>query len=810
MRHLLIGSLVIFVWLHPEDTSAQDKKTETLPARALERFGSSKFRQGSRILCLAYSPNGRILAAGGGDDPVRLWDVDEGKLLRSLPEAWVHTVAFSPGGSVLVTGSAFKPLRVWETATGKEIGKLEGHKSAIKAVAISPDGKFIASGDAEGNVILWEVFLTARIVTTFKGHSDEITALAFSPDSATLASGSADRSIRFWDVDNGKFLRNTDAGCMVQSLAFTEPKIAVSGGDDHLVRFWNVDSAKQTDAWKGHEGAVVSLNVLREKKDQKPLVLVSGGQDGTIRLWSLSDKAAPKIIRRSLGDSDALALTRNGDFLATGGINNTIRIFETATLKEVDFGPGHKAGIQSLALSRDGKMLASCGMMGDLIVWEPGTTKVRAAWNCPKGGETVMAFSPDNVTLATATSGDSIRLWNAADGAEKFQLPSPATDPTLSVTFAADGSSLIVGRRSGKVEVWDLKEKRIAREAKYDGPAYGVAVSENGKLLAASGSNKVTVWDMADLKEVKTFGTRDEGAPTTWPNVASLAFHPNGKIIALSCYDGIIRLMDVTTGKEFKACEGHTSVAYGIAFSRDGYLLASAGFDRTVRLWEAFSGHPVAVLKGHNGPGTAAAFARDGRSFYTGSADTTILRWDATGVGPTLPSAKLNPGEWNDTWNTLATEDTAKGHATVWKCVGGGDDRVGLIEKSLYLVDPKHVDQLFEDLKSEVYKTRESATAELERYGRWMEGRLQEAVKGKNTLEVQRRLERLLGKLNVPGSITLNQERLRTRRVMMILEQIGDAGAIRVLDKLAGGAAEPSLQEEAAFASTRLKRSKGS
>jgi len=818
LRIILAGLFGITLWVGENRLAvAQGTKPagpgvqaseDKLPPKALQRFGTAKFRHGSRILSLAYSPNGRILAAGGGDDPIRLWDVDTGVMQRALPEAWVHALVFSPRGSVVVTGGAFKTIRMWETATGKEVNKLDGHKSAVKALAISPDGTLLASGDAEGNVILWEL-LTARIVNTFKGHTDEITSLAFSPDSSTLASGSGDRTVRLWDTDNGKFLRQVDGGCMVTAVAFTDAKTLISGGDDNQLRLWNVETGKQVDTWKGHEKTIASLLVQREKTTNRALTLVSGAHDGTILLWDLTAKAKPRVIRRALGDSDALALTRNGDFLATGGINNTVRIFETGSLKELTFGPGHQAGVSALALSRDGTKLASASVMGDILIWEPGTGKFVAGWKGPQGGEVVLAFAPDGGSLASAAGADAIRIWDPKDGKELFSLPGAKGDPALSLAYGHDGQTLLVGRRSGKVEVFDLKEKKAVREFKYTGPAYTLGVSADGKTLAVSGGNKVTLWNLADGRQLKTFGTRDEGPESTWPVVAALAFHPEGKVIALSCYDGIIRLMDIATGKELRNCEGHTSVAYGLAFSPDGKTLATASFDRTARLWEAFSGQTIAEMKGHHGPGTAVAFAKDGRSFYSGSADTTILRWDATGTGAAVPTLKLAAPEMQEMWTTLASEDTPKAHAVLWRFVGGGKDAAAYMESGLYLVDPKHVDQLFEDLKSAVYKTREKATAELEKYGRWMEGRLQDAVKNPaNSLEVERRLDRLLGKLNVPGSLSLNQERLRSRRVMMVLEQMGGADAVRVLTKMAQGSAEPSLQHEAQAALDRLQSRK--
>src|SRR5207248_1382686 len=117
--------------------AAVDAAGDPLPSGAIKRLGTARLRHGSRVMALAYSPNGRILAAGGGDDPVRLWDTDTGKEIRTLKETWVNALAFTPRGSVIATAGAFKIIRLWEVATGKEANKLEGHATAVKAMALS-------------------------------------------------------------------------------------------------------------------------------------------------------------------------------------------------------------------------------------------------------------------------------------------------------------------------------------------------------------------------------------------------------------------------------------------------------------------------------------------------------------------------------------------------------------------------------------------------------------------------------------------------------------------------------------------------
>ncbi len=785
--------------IYSQEPAHEQKTGDTLPFAAIKRLGTTRFRHGSRIMALAYSPNGRILAAGGGDDPVRLWDTDTGKEIRTVKETWATAVAFSPRGSVLATAGAFKVIRLWEVATGKEYNKLEGHAAAIKALTISPDGSMLASGGQDGTVILWEL-LTGKIITQFKGHTDEVNALAFSPDNNLLASASSDRSVRLWDCENSKSVRTLDGGCAVAAVVFgADSKTVVSAGDDQMLRVWNVEDGKPLHTLKGHSGSVASLLARAGK-------IISGGRDKTIRIWGDAEPAM--TIARDLGDSDALAITKDGKFLACGGVNNTIRIFEAATGKEVTPPESPRAGVTGVALSPDGKWLVSASALGMIHLWDAKTGKETRHWPSPGDSDPIVAFAPDSRAFACANGTDAVRVWDPNTGKETLHLPANPGDPVLCLAYAPDGTKLALGRHSGKAELWDLKNKQIAQEFKYADPVYALAFHPDGNTLALSGGNKIALLETETGKEIRTINSKSEVVPASMPMIASLTFSSDGKTLAAGCYDAIIRQYDITTGKEKKSMEGHGNVAYALSYSGDGRTLASASFDKTVRLWEAYSGLQIAVYKGHLGPVTTLAYFKDGRGIFSGSADTSILLWDTTWLKKegTLTKLTLNSAELKTAWIDLASEEAGRGFQALWKLVASSGDAVPFLGSHLFLIDPDRVDKLFGDLNSDQYKIRTDATKELEKYGMWMKGRLLTMHKNPPTLEVQRRIDQMLEKLNVPGTLSLEQERLRARRIMLALEQVANAEALALLDKLAVGAPEAELQQEAKASLERLRK----
>ncbi len=780
------------------DAAAKESKIESLPPRSFQRLGTSKFRHGARVVSLAYSPDGRYLVAGGAD-ALRLWDVQTGlEVERKLKEPWVQAVSFTPQGHVVATAGMFKTIRLVEIADGKEIHKFEGNKAGIKALGISKDLQVIASGSMDGTLFIWS-YQGKNKMHELKAHADEITALAFHPTSETdlVATASNDRTVQLRKISTGELVHKLDADCAPQALVFAPDGKLFSAGDDNHIRVWDSATGKLLDTLKGHAGTVVSLLWHEGSKS-----LVSGSLDQTIRVWDLGTKQA-RVIQRSPGDNDVLALSPDGKQLASAGVNQTIRLFDFASGKETIPASGPKAGLLGLASSIDGKRLASASSNGMLQLWNAETSELTREWDGHHRGEAAVAFAPDQKHLASAS--DTVRIWDLDMGQEKMQLPVKAGDFAFSVAFQPAGKLLAVGYRSGLVEIWDWAQKQVVQKFNYPGPVHALAFAVDGSKLVVGGASKIIVWDVAANQEIKRFDTKD-GPLASRPSVASLAFSPLGLTVAAGCYDGVVRVYDLQAGKEVFACEGHQSVPYGVAFSTDGRTLLSGSFDKTVCLWEAFSGQRIVEFKGHAGPVVGVAFSSDNRSVFSASGDTTILAWDVTGHrkdGKIAPPA-LQGGDLDRMWQAFAAEDPVKAHASVWLAVAASKESAPALRDMLYYVDPVKIDNLFRDLDSGNFRLRDNAMKQLTNYARWMEGRYEAALKDPPSIEYRRRIEQLMQKLKNSTAPTLAQERLRTRRVMLVLEQIADPVALDTLQKLANGAPEPALQAEARASLQRL------
>jgi len=777
-----------------------DANGDPLPAGALDRLGTVRFRAGGRILCAAYSPDGRLLATGSGDDPVRIWDAATGKELRQLKVPWVFALAFSRDGSTIATGGGFKDVRLWNATTGQPIGSpLKGHQGAIKALTFSPDGSLLATASQDKTVRLWSL-PDGHPMGTFLGHQDEVNAVAFNPDGKTLVSAGGDHTIRVRQVPGGQLVRQLDGGCAVAALAFAPGgKTFVSGGDDNLIHLWEVGNWQEARKLRGHEQSVISLLFTPDGK-----ALVSGDLGNTIRLWDVAAGVETRQIARRLGDADALALSPDGHTLAAGGTNNTVRRWDI-TGKELPVGSGNQAGVVSIALAPDGKLLASGSVAGGVRFWSTGTGKERNNLVALGKGDVLLAYAPDGKTVAVADGVTPIQILDASTGEARGKLSLPQSDPVLCMAYSPDGALLAVGTRN-EFQLWNVAEAIPLRKRPHPGGVDALAFAPDGQALAVAGSEKITIWDASASQQRLQFAKAHP--------VACLAFSPDSHALAGGMYDANIVLWDMRQGpdqgKELHTFEGHQSAVSGLAFSPDGRMLTSGSYDRSVRLWETASGQQIKAWPGHLGPVTAVGFLPGGRVVASGSADTSILFWDATGRSGSgkLPTLKIAAGDMEGLWQELAKEDVSRAYQAFWALVAGAADAVPLLEgqKRVFLVDPDHIQKLLRDLNDNKFAVRERAHGELAKYGRWIEGVLDVARKNPPSEEVRRRVEKLLNQLQVKGSISLAQERLRARRLMGVLEQSGSPVARELLQKLARQAAEADLRGEAQASLARLEK----
>lgn len=517
----------------------------------------------------------------------------------------VEAVAVSPDGKFIATASFDKTAKLWDAVTGKEIRTFsgaQGHTNHVLCVAFNAKGDLIATGGADNKVCVWDVPVSVPVrtyATTAAG-----TGVTVAADGKTFAVSGADGVVKVFPLgeEKGAFDLKGPVGAVTGVGHLNAGNIWVTAGADKSIHFFEGTAGKLTASYTG----TADITGLAVRPDSQGVVTTSA--DGVMRFW----QTPPQVTRAFPPLKDAVtafSATADGNTLLFASADHVVTMGSTSNNAVAATFTGAKGTIHAIALSADGATVAAGCADGNLILWDR-QGKVKAEVSAHPGGVTAAAFHPSQPILFTAGADGLLKGWNLPidtkqpppkDKKEvkqtKYEIKAHTGKVTAALLNPATGQVVTAGEDKF-VRVWDVtKPEKASRQiGPLAAPATTLALSRDNLTLAAGVGKEVMFWTLADGKEA--------GKLTQPADVLSLSFNADKTRVLIGRADNLAVLTEVATGTVFQAFP-HTGAVRGVLVHPGTPSVVTASADKTVVIF------PVTCLRivplGAGRPGVAVS-----------------------------------------------------------------------------------------------------------------------------------------------------------------------------------------------------------
>lgn len=545
----------------------------------------------------------------------------------------VLATAYSPDGRIIAAAGQSDTIRLWDRASGDLVGTLPGHPERVMDVKFSPDGRLLASCSTDGTVKLWD-YREGRLLRLFTNHvGNWVRRVAFSPDGRWLVPASYDGKVSVWDTTSGTVARTLAMPGRVGDVLFTpDGRHLITGSlvnASPLVQFWDVATG-QAGLTLQDSNAVWSLAITR---DGRRLATAGGGD--RINLWELPAGRWQRQFRAPEKTMRHMSLSPDGRLLAVAGESvNTVIAADTGAL--VAEQRGHEDTTFRVCFSPDGGEVASASGDASVWLWDPRDARTRRIFAArpPDAPITSLAFSPDGVFEALGSVDGVVRVWDARSGAFRHNLRGHE-GAVQALAFSLESDWLYSGGADRTTRLWDMSRGTVSGYLPFFdrldsigavacGGSEGYFASACGPWGSASLDHSIKIWQPHFDRPKRVL--RGHAA-----SVQAIAYAPRVDVLASSSIDGTVKLWN---SREAECLRTLTNAVLtdALAFAPDAASLVAGLADGTVRVLDPNSLATTRRWPAHQRPVNSIAFNADGRWLATASSDRTVAVWDfATG-----------------------------------------------------------------------------------------------------------------------------------------------------------------------------------
>lgn len=544
---------------------------------------------------------------------LKLWNFSTGELKKSWKNLHVGPVScltYSSSTELLASGGSDSLIRIWDFKKKLCKGTLKGAQGVVSVIKFHPKENIILGAGDDGSINAWNVE-TRETLKKFPGHISRVTSLSFSTDGNFFVSSSRDKVLIIWDFEQGKQMRTVPVYEGVECATVLPHKLLLpngielndptkiyvaSAGEEGTVKIWQINDSKllykqeSSIISKASEEGGLAITQMLYNEQLQQIALVSF--DHNIIVHEIATfKCCKQLIGFTDEILDLLLMGRKDQFLVMATNSNDIKVYDLLTMNSIIL-KGHTEIVLALASFKN--ILLSSGKDNTIRLWEADFDEF--TFKCvalgAKHTKAVGSIDMSKVSgtfFASASQDQCLKLWKIP---KKFD-------------------------KNVELESLNCINTQLAHEKDIN----CIAISPNDRFIATSSQDKTAkLWDSNELNLLGVFRGHRRG-------VWSVRFSPVDQIVATSAADSTIRLWNINDMTCLKNFEGHDSSVLRIEFVSNGMQLMSAGADGLLKLWTIKTSECVQTLDKHDGRIWAMAMTRDEKAFYTGGSDSKLIKW---------------------------------------------------------------------------------------------------------------------------------------------------------------------------------------
>jgi WD40 repeat protein/serine/threonine protein kinase len=607
-----------FLRTNPRDQAAVSRVFSMLNGGNFCLPKGAPFQHVAAVNSVSPSKDGRRIVTSCDDGVARIWDLESGRLLSSLPhDARANTAVFVADDRQVLTSCQDGSVRLWDCGESKVLLEFPRMPHSRIPPALSRDLKRAAVLDSDRSVQVWDLEQRRPVGSSLK-LKGVVNSAAFSSDPNVLAVAARDGSVGVWRVEDSRQITLLKKPNEIDKIEFSPDGSILAAAEGKTNILWDTQTWRSLAEFKGQDGGMLMMAFTPDGRR-----LVSDAYDQAPRIWEVP---SGRMIGQPMEAEQPHCYFRidpDGKTVATRSQSGVVRIWDAITGLPLSEPFEHEGPVTDLAFTPDGHYLLTSSQDGTARVLNLQHRREPAVILKTPDYYASACFTPDG-RYVIGTTMDKALKFDVVTGAEVGK-PMIHANPIYRMRVSRDGRKLVTGVWNGSARVWDLQTgEPLTPLLQHRLRLYALAFSRDSRFVA-TGSEDTTarVWDANDGKPISPLLHHDA-------EVTHVSFGENSAELLTAGVDGTVKLWSVNDGRQlWPEPIRHKGIVWGADWDKAGRRILTASADRSARVWDARSAQPLTPPIWHKRGVNGARFSADDRRILTWSVDGTARVWDS-------------------------------------------------------------------------------------------------------------------------------------------------------------------------------------